>query len=125
MWNISISIISPAYTTEWKIHHDSADPDVVLISNGHQFGAFNEATHYSSTVSTLRNAKLFGYDADLDIKIIEGQTKGIKAATKTFKLQEAEQILRDYSITKKLNFLKKVRNCDFERSRGGTDHYES
>ena len=26
MWNISITIVSPAYTTEWKVHHNSVDP---------------------------------------------------------------------------------------------------
>ena len=102
------------FTTEWKVHHDSVDPDVVILSNGHGFGFPNEATNYSSTVSMLKNAKLVGYDTDLNVKIIEGQSKGIKAATKTYKLQEAEEILKShYAVSRKLKFLKKkVKHCE-------------
>ena len=114
MWNISITIISPVYSTEWKVHHDSVDPDIVILSNGHQFGNANEATHYSSTILSLKNAKKVGYDTDLNVKIIEGQTKGVKAATQSFKLQEAEDILRNhYAVSKRLKQLKhKVKNCE-------------
>ena len=57
MWNISITIISPAYATEWKVHHDSVDPDVVIISNGHHLGFLTEVRHYTSSRSTLQNAE--------------------------------------------------------------------
>ena len=70
IWNVSITIISLTYTTEWKVHHNFVDLDVV--SNGHGFGFPNEAMHYSSMVSMLKNAKLVRYDADFNVKIIKG-----------------------------------------------------
>ena len=103
MWNISISVVSPVYNSEWKIHHDATEADILIVSNGHQLGHAKEATHYSPTESTLKSWKKVGHDVvDLSVRIIEGEAKGEKLGTKTFMLQEAEQILRQhYKVSKK------------------------
>ena len=116
MWNISISFISPVYSKEWNFYHDTVDPDIVLIMNGHQFfHRDHESTHYSSTASLNANAKKLGYDLkDPNVKILHGQTKGKKAGTQIFMLLAAEKCLRShYDISNKLKTLKsKVNRCE-------------
>ena len=108
MWNISILVVLPVYASKWQIYHDVTEADILIISNGHQFGHDREATHYSATESTLESWKKVGHDIDNSIRVIEGESKGVKLGTKTFMLQEAEEILRQhYSIMKKMASLKK------------------
>ena len=103
MWNISVSVVSPVYSSEWKIHHNATEADILIVSNGHQLGHAKEATHYSPTESTLKSWKKVGHNVvDLSVRIIEGESKGEKLGTKTFMLQEAEEILRQhYTVQKK------------------------
>ena len=37
MWNISISILSPAFNTIWNLFHESKNPSIVIIGNGREF----------------------------------------------------------------------------------------
>ena len=48
MWNISISVVSPVYSREWKIHHNATEADILIVSNGHQLGHAKEATQLFS-----------------------------------------------------------------------------
>ena len=115
MWNISISVVSPVYRSEWKIHHDTTESDILIVSNGHQLGHEREATHYSPTESTLKSWKKVGHNIDdLSVRVIEGESKGEKLGTKTFMLQEAKQIMRQhYEVPKKnKNWKEKVKTCE-------------
>ena len=116
MWNLSISIISPCYATEWKIYHDCADANIVVVSNGQQFGAKeNSATHFSPTKKTSKFWKKIGHDiTELNIQTVSGQTQGKKSATKTFLLDEAEHIMRQhYFLTTKMKGLRnKLNECE-------------
>ena len=95
VWNLSISIISPCYATEWKIYHDCTDTNIVVVSNGQKFGAKeNAATHFSPTKKTSKFWKKIGHDiTELNVQTVSGQTQGKKSATRSFLLDEAEHIM--------------------------------
>ena len=117
MFNLSISIVSPAYMTPWKIFHNSEIADIVVISNGFHFGHKKQPTHFSPTEHLSKNLKKIGHDVEnTKVKHIHGDTEGRKAASKMFMLEESEQILKkDYLVSKKLDSLKKmVKNCEEE-----------
>ena len=117
MFNISISIVSPAYKSPWKIFHNSEIADIVIVSNGYSFGHKKQPTHFSSTEKVSKNWKKIGHDVkDNTIKSVTGVTAGKKAASKIFILEESEQILKKhYLVSKKLNVLvKQVKNCEEE-----------
>ena len=116
MWNLSISIISPCYATEWKIYHDCADANIVVVSNGQRFGAKrNAATHFSPTKKISKFWKKNGHDiTELNIQTVSGQTNGKKCATKSFLLDEAEHLMRQqYALTIKMKGLRsKLHECE-------------
>ena len=77
MWNISISIISPAYKSMWNLFHDSKSPNIVIVSNGKAFGSSRQAWHFSPTEKTLPSAKKLGYDvAVLSVKNVTKRSDG-------------------------------------------------
>ena len=117
MFNLSISIVLPAYMTPWKIFHNSEIADIVVISNGFHFGHKKQPTHFSPTEHLSENWKKIGHDVEnTKVKHIHGDTEGRKAASKMFMLEESEQILKKhYLVSKKLDSLKKmVKNCEEE-----------
>ena len=105
MWNVSITIISPVYTSPWKLFHDSSKHNIVVLANGHSFG---RQTHYSATQKSSSVAQKVGHDLqDANIKFIHGFIQGKKAASKIFELDETDAILKlHYSVSKKLHALK-------------------
>ena len=52
MLNIKISVISLYYSDIWNVLHRSGIPDVVIVSNGGDFGAKSTVTHFTATCGT-------------------------------------------------------------------------
>ena len=61
MWNLTITIVSPAFTDPIKLFHNSPNPDVVIIANG---GCYRDpvkgATHFTATKSNDTSFKIAG-----------------------------------------------------------------
>ena len=49
MFNVKITVISPYYSDVWNVFHRSAMPDVVIVSNGGDFGSKSAVTHFPAT----------------------------------------------------------------------------
>ncbi|MCG8621250.1 MAG: hypothetical protein MJE68_04495, partial [Proteobacteria bacterium] len=61
MWNVSISIVSPAYRYPIDLWHGSEDPDIVLIANGGSYmSEGKKTTHFSSSRKIDKNFKMPG-----------------------------------------------------------------
>ena len=108
MWNISISILSPAFNTIWNIFHESKNPSIVIIGNGREFDNKRVSKHYSPTEKTLPSARKLGHDiSNIDIKYIQTRAAGEKAGTETFMIREREELLKQhYEIGKEIKKLK-------------------
>ena len=62
MLNIKITVISPYYSDVWNVFHRSAIPDVVIVSNGRDFGAKNAVTNFTATHGTENVWRWVGSD---------------------------------------------------------------
>ena len=62
MFNVKITIISPYYSDVWNIFHRSAIPDVVIVSNGGDFGTRSAIMHFTGTRGTDNVWKFVGSD---------------------------------------------------------------
>ena len=49
MFDVKISVVSPAYNDVWNIFHESGLPHVVIVANGGNFGKKHGVTHFSAT----------------------------------------------------------------------------
>ena len=49
MFNIKITVISPYYADVWNVFHKSTFPNVVIVSNGGDFGTQSAVTHFTAT----------------------------------------------------------------------------
>ena len=109
MWNVSISILSPAFNAIWNLYHKSKNPSVVIIGNSREFGNKRESHHYSPTEKTLPSAKKLGHDIDnIDVKYIQTRVAGEKVGTETFMIREREELLKKhYEVGKQIKQLKK------------------
>ena len=109
MWNISISIVSPAFNSPWKVFHNFGNPDVVIVSNGREFGHQRAATHFSSTRKTTRGFKKVGHNiTNVDIKFVQGHALGQKKASEYYILCERQSLLKEhYALGKEMEILRK------------------
>ena len=95
MWNISISILSPAFNMIWNIFHESKNPSIVIIGNEREFENKRVSKHYSPTEKTPPSARKLGHDiSNADIKYIQTRAAGEKAGTETFMIREREELLK-------------------------------
>ena len=108
MWNVSISILSPAFNAIWNLYHESKNPSVVIIGNSREFGNKRESHHYSPTEKTLPSAKKLGHDINnIDVKYIQTRVAGEKVGTETFMIREREELLKKhYEVGKQIKQLK-------------------
>ena len=110
MWNISITVISPAFPTPKKIFHDSSKHNIVIIANGLCFtsGHRCKATHFTATEKNSPKALKIGHDIEhLNVKYCHGFVEGQKVASKAYEVMETDKILKvHYDISKKLAGLK-------------------
>ena len=112
MWNISISILSPAFNTIWNVFHESKNPSIVIIGNGREFDNKRVSKHYSPTEKTLMSARKLGHDiSNIDIKYIQTRAAGEKVGTETFMIKEHEQLLKQHYEVGKEKKLKE--NCPY------------
>ena len=49
MLNVKITVVSPYYSDVWNMFHKSAIPDVIIVSNGGDFGTKSAVTHFTAT----------------------------------------------------------------------------
>ena len=108
MWNISISILSPAFNTIWNIFHESKNPSIVIIGNGREFNNKRVSKHYSPMEKTLPSARKLGHDiSNIDIKYIQTRVAGEKVGTETSMKRECEELLKQhYEVGKEIKKLK-------------------
>ena len=82
MWNISISIILSGNSNEWELFHDRELAHIYVIGNGYRFQVRQEATHFSTTESTLQHARKVGNDiTDANIRSCSTYQQGKIAGT--------------------------------------------
>ena len=62
MLNIKITVISPYCSDVWNVFHRSAIPDVVIVSNGGDFGAKSAVTHFTAAHGTENVWRCVGSD---------------------------------------------------------------
>ena len=62
MLNIKITAISLYYSDVWNVFHRSAIPDVVIVSNGGDFGAKSAVTHFTAAYGTENVWRCVGSD---------------------------------------------------------------
>ena len=120
MWNISISMISPGYSNEWKIFHDRELAHIFVVRNGYRFGVRQKATHFSATESTLQLSRKVGYDIeDANICSRNMYQQGRIAGTNRYLLVEKESLLRRHynirvtltNLEESLAVCRKTMNC--------------
>ena len=71
LFNISITIVSPAFEKPLDLFHEESDPDVVLILNGGSVNTPYVSTHFSGT-RCKHQRKLPGEGLDnYDVKVYE------------------------------------------------------
>ena len=93
MFNIKISVISPYYTDVWNVFHKSPLPDVIIVSNGSDFGSKNAATHFTATKGVEPNWKCVGYELNIgELCLHAKEVDGRSAAVDTFERTEKRQI---------------------------------
>ena len=49
MFNVKITVVSPYYSDVWNVFHRSGIPDVIIVSNGEDFGTKSAVMHFTVT----------------------------------------------------------------------------
>ena len=95
MFNIKITIVSPAFDNIWNIFHDSALPDIVLITNGGEFGTKHGVSHFSATKGFEKDWKCVGHHLNVgEVGSRKGFEDGTNYAVDKFNISEKYQILQ-------------------------------
>ena len=95
MFNIRISVISAYYTDIWNVFHKSPLPDVIIVSNGSNFGSKNAATHFTVTKGVEPNWNCVGFQLNIDeLGLHAKEGDGRSAAIDTFERTEKRQIVQ-------------------------------
>ena len=89
MLNIKITVISPFYSDVWNVFHRSAMPDVIIVSNGGDFGAKNAVTHFTATRGTENVWRCVG--SDIAVGEIGHYSKESEGRTYAINVFEAEE----------------------------------
>ena len=93
MFNIKITVISPYYTDVWNVFHKSSLPDVIIVSNGSDFGSENAPTHFTATKGVEPNWKCVGYELNIgELGLHAKEADARSAAIDTFERTEKRQI---------------------------------
>ena len=97
MWNVKISILSPAFSDVWDLYHNSPTADIYLISNGRYLHKEERPTHYTSTSSLMQGARKVGSDlSDVTIRKRSTYTDARLDSTKKTLLIKKEELLRKH-----------------------------
>ena len=93
MLNIKITVISPFYSDVWNVFHRSAMPDVIIVSNGRDFGAKNAVTHFTATCGTENIWKCVGsHIAVGEIGHYSKESEGRTYAINVFEVEEKKKM---------------------------------
>ena len=85
MFNIKITVISPFYSDVWNVYHKSGLWDVIIVSNGSNFGAKNAVTHFSATKGLETSWKCVGYILNISkLRLHTKESDGHSAATDVY-----------------------------------------
>jgi len=103
MLNIKITVISLYYSDVWNVFHRSTIPDVVIVSNGGDFGAKSAVTHFTAAHGTENVWRCVGSDIAVGeiwyyLKESDGRTYAIyvfEAAEKKKMIIKAQEITMD------------------------------
>ena len=100
MFNIKVSVVSPAYDDVWDIFHRSAFPNIVLISNGGDFGRKHGATHFSATKGMEREWRCVGADDEIgEMGLRTGYQAGLDRTVEHFYVKEKQKLLKQVRKT--------------------------
>ena len=94
MFDIKITVISPAYDDVWNVFHQSGLPHVVIVSNGGDFGEKRGITHFSATKGLECNWKCVGADLNVgEMGKMSGFKKGREYMVDKLYKKEKEKLL--------------------------------
>ena len=96
MFNIRISVISAYYTDIWNVFHKSPLPDVIIVSNGSDFGSKYTPTHFTATKGVEPNWNCVGFELNigelgLHAKECDAHSAAIDIFERTEKCQIAQK----------------------------------
>ena len=109
MLNIKITVISPFYSDVWNVFHRSTMPDVIIVSNGGDFGAKNAVTHFTATHGTENVWKCVGSDIAVgEIGHYSKESEGRTYAIYVFEVEEKKKMtIKVQKITMDIDELSK------------------
>ena len=108
LFNVSVTIVSPAFEKPLNLFHDESDPDVVLVINGGGVNTPYISTHFSAT-RRKQPRKLPGDNLDsYDVKVYES-AEHAKTMARTWRLNMEKRfaIKRLGSVNTRLGDLEK------------------
>ena len=109
MFNVKITVVSPYYSDVWNVFHKSAIPDIIIVSNGGDFGARNGVTHFTATRGTETVWRCVGSEISvgevgLHTKESDGRAHGINV----FEVSEKKRMtIKAQKLTKDIEELSK------------------
>ena len=109
MLNIKITVISPYYSDVWNVFHRSAIPDVVIVSNGRDFGAKSVVMHFIATCGTENVWRCVGSDIAVgEIRHYSKESEGRTYAINVFEAEEKKKMtIKAQEITMDIDKLSK------------------
>ena len=94
MFNLKITVVSPAYDDIWNIFHASGLPHVVIMANGGNFGKKGGVMHFSATKGPEENWKCVGADTNVgELGMRKGYDAAITRCLKVFQQKEKISLL--------------------------------
>ena len=106
MWNIAVSVVSPAYTKPQPLFHNKPKPDIVIVANGSCWrNGADRTTHFSATSCYDKSYKVPGTEysnpviamdkvPNTDPIILSDKNKASQVAVKEY-LRSAEDMSLD------------------------------
>ena len=109
MLKVKITVISPFYSDVWNVFHRSAMPDVIIVSNGRDFGAKNAVTHLTATHGTEKVWRCVGSDIAVgEIGHYSKESEGRTYAINVFEAEEKKKMtIKAQKITMDIDKLSK------------------
>ena len=96
MFDVKISVVSPAYDDVWNIFHKSGLPHVVIVANGGDFGKKHGVTHFSATKGSETTWKCVCADINVgELGMWRGYDNGLGCTAAKFIEKEKITLLSD------------------------------
>ena len=96
MFNVKISVVSPAYDDVWNIFHKSRLPHVVIVANGGDFGKKHGVTHFSAMKGSEMTRKCVCADINVgELGMWRGYNNGLRRKAAKFIEKEKITLLSD------------------------------